>query len=307
MVFCNKILVVDDEQGIRDVLSELLSRRGYQVLTASRGEEALGIIKQSFPAAVILDYLMPGMDGLEILSKIKKDYPDVLVAILTGAGSEYIAVRAMKLGADNYICKPIEKGKLYKIIDELVEQFKQQLVWRNHEYKYPIEDEVIRRYEFLRKVYDSKKPNINRICKYFGYFRQDFYILNKKFKEGKVLALFNKSIEYLEKELGTGEELGVSVQKNPVSARGKAGGNKTGKRNEYTLFEFINREDPIQMRLEMIRDAAVTLNPNISMICKKYGVTREAFYQNYHRFEKFGVLGLIDRKRGRPSGSSRKG
>ncbi len=306
-MFCNKILVVDDEKGIRDVLSELLSRRGYQILTASRGEEALDIIKQSFPVVVILDYLMPGMDGLEILSKIKKDYPGVLVAILTGAGSEYIAVRAMKLGADNYICKPIEKGTLYQIIDELVEQFKQRLVWRNYEYEYPIKDEIIRRYEFLRKVYDSSKPNINRICKYFDYFRQDFYVLNRRFKAGGVLALFNKSIEDLEKELGTGEELGVSVQKNPVSARDKVGERTIGKRNEYTLSEFINREDPIQMRLEMIRDAAVTLNPNITIICRKFCVTREAFYQNYHRFEKFGVLGLIDRKRGRPSGLSRKG
>lgn len=306
-MFCNKILVVDDEQGIRDVLLELLSRRGYQVLTASKGEEALDIIKQLFPVVVILDYLMPGMDGLEILSKIKKDYPGVLVAILTGAGSEYIAVRAMKLGADNYICKPIEKDMLYQIIDELVEQFKQRLVWRNYEYEYPIRDEIIRRYEFLRKVHDSSKPNINRICKYFDYFRQDFYVLNRRFKEGGVLALFNKSIEDLEKELGTGEELSVSVQKNSVSARDKAGEGAIGKRNEYTLSEFINREDPIQMRLEMIRDAAVTLNPNITIICRKFRVTREAFYQNYHRFEKFGVLGLIDRKRGRPSGPSRKG
>lgn len=301
-MFCNRILIVDDEPGIREVLKDLLEIRGYQVSTSANGEDAIEAIRDIFPQVVILDYLMPGMDGLEVLSKIKKEYPEVLVAILTGAGSEYIAVKAMKLGADDYICKPIEKERLYAIIDELIEKFKQSLVWRNYEYKYPIEDDIIRKYEFLRIVYSTTKPNIHKICKFFNFFRQDFYILNKKFRQNGIIGIIDKSVSQLEDELGTGEELGVSpVRLNNVSDEESAGGGKSSKRRRYKLSDFINKADPVQMRLEMIREAATTPNPNITMICRKYHVTREAFYQNYRRFEKFGVLGLIDRKRGRPS------
>ncbi len=301
-MFCNRILIVDDEPGIRDVLKELLERRGYQISTSANGEDAVEVIRDILPQVVILDYLMPGMDGLEVLSKIKKEYPEVLVAILTGAGSEYIAVKAMKLGADDYICKPIEKERLYTIIDELIEKFKQSLVWRNYEYKYPIEDDIIRKYEFLRIVYSASKPNIHKICKFFNFFRQDFYILNKKFRQNGIIGIIDKSISQLEEELGTGEELGFNPSRlNKISDEGNGENEESNKRRIYKLSDFINKKDPIQMRLEMIREAATIANPNITMICKKYHVTREAFYQNYRRFEKFGVLGLIDRKRGRPS------
>ncbi|MDD5644935.1 MAG: response regulator [bacterium] len=301
-MFCNRILIVDDESGIREVLKELLERKGYQVLAVANGEDALELMKNVLPQVVILDYLMPGMDGLETLSRIKKEYPEVLVAILTGAGSEYIAVKAMKLGADDYICKPIERDRLYLIVGELVEKFKQSLVWVNHEYEYPLADDIVRKYEFLRKVYSTDKPNIYKICKYFNFFRQDFYILNKKFKQNGIIGIIDKSVNQIEEELGTGEELGINPAKlNSVANEENAEKEESNKRRIYKISDFINRNDPVQMRLEMIREAATTPNPNITMICRKYHVTREAFYQNYRRFEKFGVLGLIDRKRGRPS------
>lgn len=100
------ILVVDDEIGILELVSAILRKRGFKVVTASDGTEALDIVAGGEPELVLLDYVMPGMNGFEVLSEIRERSPDVPVIIMTGRGSERIAVELMKAGAYDYIQKP---------------------------------------------------------------------------------------------------------------------------------------------------------------------------------------------------------
>lgn len=100
------ILVVDDEIGILELVSAILRKRGFKVVTASDGTEALDIIAGGVPELVLLDYVMPGMNGFDVLSEIRERSPGVPVIIMTGRGSEQIAVELMKAGAYDYIQKP---------------------------------------------------------------------------------------------------------------------------------------------------------------------------------------------------------
>lgn len=114
-----KILVVDDERGIRDGLRASLEQRGYRVETAESGEQALYRFKQSPDISFILsDYRMPGLNGFEIMKEIKKNSPQTKFVVMTGYGSVHHAVEAMQQGADDYLCKPFSIGDLEKVIEK---------------------------------------------------------------------------------------------------------------------------------------------------------------------------------------------
>ncbi len=108
---CNKILLVDDEKSILKALKKDLEYEGYEVTTALSGEEAVEIMQaQHFDMAVI-DLSMPGMDGLAVLSKAKKNNPDIGAIILT-SGSMTSAIEVLRLGADDYLLKPCDTEEL---------------------------------------------------------------------------------------------------------------------------------------------------------------------------------------------------
>ncbi len=123
------ILVVDDEPLVRRSLSEFLTLEGYSVTTASNGKEALEQLKNSVPDIVISDMKMPEMDGVTLLRKLKKEYPQVNVIIMTGYGSIESAVETMKDGAYDYITKPIIDNEIKIVLERLVRQ--QRLVEEN--------------------------------------------------------------------------------------------------------------------------------------------------------------------------------
>ncbi|HBZ54220.1 MAG TPA: hybrid sensor histidine kinase/response regulator [Syntrophobacteraceae bacterium] len=102
-----KLLLVDDEEGIRKVLSISLMDCGYQVWTAQNGEEALRLFEEIRPQIVLTDIKMPGMDGIELLQRIKKDAPDTEVIMITGHGEMDLAIRSLKHEATDFITKPI--------------------------------------------------------------------------------------------------------------------------------------------------------------------------------------------------------
>lgn len=105
------VLVVDDEKPLRDFVRRNLEVRGYRVFTASNGVEALAIFKNEHLQLVIMDIMMPHMDGLETTRRIREE-SHVPVIILTAMGEEADKVRAFDLGADDYLTKPFGVGEL---------------------------------------------------------------------------------------------------------------------------------------------------------------------------------------------------
>lgn len=107
-----KILVVDDEEGIRHVLEMSLGTVGYQVLTADSGKSAMHILREENPAIVLADIKMPGMDGIELLQKIKEENPDTEVIMMTGHADLELAVQSLKFEASDFITKPVNYDAL---------------------------------------------------------------------------------------------------------------------------------------------------------------------------------------------------
>jgi len=107
-----KILLVDDEPGILRVLGISLADRGYEVLTAESGERALEIFREMHPSVVLTDIKMPGIDGIQLLQKIKEESPETEVIMITGHGDMELAVQSLKYDASDFIAKPIHDDAL---------------------------------------------------------------------------------------------------------------------------------------------------------------------------------------------------
>ncbi len=106
------ILLVDDEADIREVLEITLSDMGYHILTANNGEDALSLFVTQRPEIVLTDIKMPGMDGIELLQRIKRENPDAEVIMITGHGDMDLAIKSLKHNATDFITKPINMDAL---------------------------------------------------------------------------------------------------------------------------------------------------------------------------------------------------
>lgn len=124
------VLVIDDEQGIRDMLSYALGKEGYKVLTAQNGEEGIEKVKKEDIDIVISDIKMPGLDGVAVLGKIKEIKPQIEVIIATGYASIETAIESLRKGAYDYINKPFNITELSVLLEKAYEtkQMKSQLV-----------------------------------------------------------------------------------------------------------------------------------------------------------------------------------
>jgi two-component system, NtrC family, nitrogen regulation response regulator NtrX len=118
----HSILIVDDEPGIRQSLAGVLEDEGFSVSTVTNGEECLRAFEQRLYACVLLDVWMPGLDGLETLARLKAAYPDVSVVMISGHGRIETAVRATKLGAYDFIEKPLSLEKTVLTIKNAIRQ-----------------------------------------------------------------------------------------------------------------------------------------------------------------------------------------
>jgi DNA-binding NtrC family response regulator len=111
------ILVVDDEEGIRISLGEILGRFGYRVMTESNCDAALALFREGTPVdLVITDYLMPGMDGLEFITRLKHMAPSVPVVVMTGSQSIESYLKAVSLGVFEYLSKPLRSRDLVRVV-----------------------------------------------------------------------------------------------------------------------------------------------------------------------------------------------
>jgi signal transduction histidine kinase len=118
----NTILFVDDEKDICDVLSISLSDLGYKVYTAQNGQEALRIIQEVNPPIVLTDIRMPVMDGIELLRRIKRQFPETEVVMVTGHGDMDLAIESLKHEATDFIVKPIKDEALEVALKRALEK-----------------------------------------------------------------------------------------------------------------------------------------------------------------------------------------
>ena len=119
-----EILIVDDEPGIVVPVQFLMEQQGYRVMTANRGEDALDLIYQYKPDLVLLDIMLPGIDGYEIceIVRLNPDYRDVKIVFFTAKGRETEIAKGLALGADAYITKPYSNAELVAKVKELLEK-----------------------------------------------------------------------------------------------------------------------------------------------------------------------------------------
>ena len=150
-----KILIVDDEEIVRESLRDWLDSVGYKVNIAASGEEALRIIRQKKIKIVLADLFMPGMDGIELMKKAKEIVPTISTVIITAHGTIQTAITAIREGAHDYVEKPFCPEKVELLINNLVDH--QNLIEENISLRRMIED----RYQFEGII--AKSPKMLKI------------------------------------------------------------------------------------------------------------------------------------------------
>lgn len=116
-----KLVIVDDEVEICDFLRSFFEERNYEVKTASSGQAALDLVEQFKPHIVLLDIKMPGMDGIQVLGTLKKKFPRTKVIMVTALETRDKIEECLRLGADNYITKPLSLEYLENDVREKIE------------------------------------------------------------------------------------------------------------------------------------------------------------------------------------------
>ncbi len=128
-----KILLVDDEPDILELLSYNLSNEGYQILTAENGKEALKVADQNQPNLIILDVMMPVMDGIETCERLRMDdrFQNTMIMFLSARGEDYSHLAALEAGADDYVTKPIKPRILSSKVKAMLRRFTKENVGSN--------------------------------------------------------------------------------------------------------------------------------------------------------------------------------
>ena len=173
-----KILLVDDEPDIIEIIKFNLEKKGYHVFTASDGLEAIKIAEKIIPHLIIMDVMMPNMDGIEACEQLRKDskYSNTIIMFLSARGEDFSYVAAFEAGADDYVTKPIKPKVLVSKVKALLRRFEGKdqnenildfdgLIIDKDEYKITVQENEIflPRKEFeLIYLLASKK---NKVCK----------------------------------------------------------------------------------------------------------------------------------------------
>jgi len=168
----HKILVVDDEEDIRELLQYNLESAGYEVLVAKTGEEAFNTIRASKPKVVLLDLMLPGMDGLEVCKKVRQESSirETTIIMLTAKGEEEDIVKGLEIGADDYVTKPFS-------IKEVLARI-QVALRRVSEESSPVKVEV------GELIMDRNRREIFLVGKPVEFTFTEFAILDALFKRG---------------------------------------------------------------------------------------------------------------------------
>src|SRR3990172_13096497 len=156
-----RILVVEDEESLRRVTQVQLEQAGYRVATAADGCETLKILEKGPQDLVIADLMMPRLSGLELLKRIRADYPETIVILVTAFATVENAVEAMKIGAYDYITKPVHPDALLLVVGRALEHLnlrsEVRILRSTLDEKYGFEN-IIGRSGSLLYVLDSAAP-----------------------------------------------------------------------------------------------------------------------------------------------------
>ena len=147
-----KVLLIDDDEAIRRVVSIVLADEGYQMLTAADGQSGLQLCKETSPQIVITDIRMPGMDGIEVLKRVKDEDPDKEVIVVTGFSDMELAIRALQLDASDFVTKPIENETLLIALERAKKRYTNREAL--NDYTAIIEERWMETAEELAKTFD---------------------------------------------------------------------------------------------------------------------------------------------------------
>ena len=180
------ILCVDDEHDILEILKYNLSNEGYNVLTANDGLSAISKAKEIIPNLIIMDIMMPNMDGIEACEKLRADqkFNDTIIMFLTARGEDYSHVAAYEAGADDYVTKPVKPKVLVSKVKGLLRRLKKVI------------DNDINEIEFENIKIDREKYKVYISDKILNLPRKEFELLyllaskpDKVFKRDKIMEM----------------------------------------------------------------------------------------------------------------------
>ena len=180
------ILCVDDEPDILEILKYNLSNEGYNVLTANDGLSAISKAKEIIPNLIIMDIMMPNMDGIEACEKLRADqkFNDTIIMFLTARGEDYSHVAAYEAGADDYVTKPVKPKILVSKVKGLLRRLKKVI------------DNDINEIEFENIKIDREKYKVYISDKILNLPRKEFELLyllaskpDKVFKRDKIMEM----------------------------------------------------------------------------------------------------------------------
>ena len=208
------LLLVDDEEGIRLVMSMLLKDMGYAVTTASKGDQALAVYKERRPAVVISDIKMPGMDGIALLKEIKKFDADAEVLLLTGHGDMDLAIAGLRNGAGDFLNKPASDAALEVALERARRRIAMREALRRHTEE--LEDLVARRTaelvqsERFAAVGESAAALAHAIKNIAGGLEGTMYVLEKGLELNK-REYFEQGWQMVRGDVSRLRELAVSL------------------------------------------------------------------------------------------------
>ena len=160
-----KVLLIDDEEAIRRVVSIVLADEGYQVLTAADGESGLRLCKEESPQIVITDIRMPGMEGIEVLQRVKDEDPDKEVIVVTGFSDMELAIRALRSDASDFVTKPIDNEALLVALERAKKRHTDRKALNNYtaiieERWMDTAEELARTFDFQNNLIESSIDGI---------------------------------------------------------------------------------------------------------------------------------------------------
>jgi two-component system alkaline phosphatase synthesis response regulator PhoP len=161
-----KILLVDDEPDVIEIIRYNLDQEGYKIYTASDGKEAIEKAKKKIPHLIIMDVMMPKMDGIEACEQLRNDirFNDTIIMFLTARGEDYSYVAAFDAGADDYVTKPIKPKVIVSKVKALLRRLKK-------------EEQTQEKIQIGKLIIDREQYEVTHMDKSFSMPRKEFELL----------------------------------------------------------------------------------------------------------------------------------